>query len=254
MTALNGKVIIVSGASSGIGNAAAHLFAKSGANVIATARRQSQLERLCLDSREYRGSIVAVPGEITDPSLHESLVRAAVREFGRLDGAFNNAGTLGSAAAIEETSVESWHETIDTNLTSALLAAKTQIPQMKTDGGGSIVFTGTFVGHTAAFPGMSAYAASKAGLIGLAKVLAVECAQSRIRVNVIAAGGVDTAMGRKSAPSPDARSQVESLHALKRIAKPGEIAASARFLLSDDASFITGSTMMVEGGVSINRT
>ena len=253
MTGLSGKVIIVTGASSGIGNAAARLFAKSGANVIATARRNPELERLRLDIRDCQGSIVPVPGDVTDLSLHESLVHTAVQEFGRLDGAFNNAGTLGSTTPIEETSIESWNETINTNLTSALLAAKTQVPQMRQDGGGSIVFTSTFVGYTAAFAGMSAYAASKAGMIGLVKVLAVECAKSRIRVNAIAAGGVDTPMGRESASTPEARAYVESLHAMKRIAQPEEIAASASFLLSDDASFVTGSTMMVEGGISINR-
>lgn len=253
MTGLNGKVLIVTGASSGIGNAAARLFARSGASVIATARRQPELKRLLHDTRDYKGSIVPVAGDVTDLSLHESLVQTAAKEFGRLDGAFNNAGSLGSTAPIEETSIESWHETINTNLTSALLAAKTQIPLIRESGGGSIVFTGTFVGYTAAFSGMSAYAASKTGLIGLVKVLAVECAQWRIRVNAIAAGGVDTPMGRESASTPDARTYVEGLHALKRIAQPEEIAASASFLLSDDASFVTGSSMMVDGGISINR-
>lgn len=253
MTALNERVIIVTGASSGIGKAAARMFADAGAHVIASARRKEELDRLQEEISDDGGSIKTVAGEIGDIGLHELLVRTAVSEFGRLDGAFNNAGALGVNSPIGEISVSDWQRTLDTNLTGSMLAAKVQVPQMMKNGGGSIVFTGSFVGYTAAFAGMSAYAASKAGLIGLSNVLAVECAASGIRVNTIISGGVDTPMGQESAPTPDAMTGVRNLHALRRIARPVEIAAAAKFLLSKDASFVTGTAMRVDGGVSIHK-
>ena len=121
-------------------------------------------------------------------------------------------------------------------------------------GGGSLIFTSTFVGHTVGFPGMAAYAASKAGLIGLTQVLAAEYGPQGIRVNAILPGGTDTPMGHSVADTPDTIAFVENLHALKRIARPEEIARSVLHLASDAASFMTGAAVMVDGGVSIMRT
>lgn len=253
MTTLDRKVLIVTGASSGIGNAAVRLLTEAGAHVVATARRREKLEKLQDEIEDCGGSIVTVAGDVGDFALHERLVRTAVDKFGRLDGAFNNAGTLGVSSPISETALADWQTTITTNLTGPMLAAKAQVPQLQKHGGGSIVFTGSFVGYTAAFAGMAAYAASKAGLIGLSNVLAVECATSSIRVNTIISGGVDTPMGHESAPTLDAMTFVRNLHALKRIARPEEVAAAAKFLLSDDASFVTGTAMRVDGGVSIYK-
>ncbi len=251
MTVLDGRVIIVTGASSGIGKAAVKMFVRAGARVIASARRKEQLQELQKEIDNDDGSVVTVAGDVCDLALHESLVRTAVDNFGRLDGAFNNAGMLGVNAPIGEVAVADWQATLATNLTGAMLAARSQVPRMQESDGGSIVFTGSFVGYTAGFAGMSAYAASKAGLIGLSKVLAVECADAGIRVNTIISGGVDTPMGHESAPTPDAMAFVKNLHALGRIARPDEVAAAAKFLLSDDASFVTGTAMRVDGGVSV---
>jgi NAD(P)-dependent dehydrogenase (short-subunit alcohol dehydrogenase family) len=121
-------------------------------------------------------------------------------------------------------------------------------------GGGSLVFTSTFVGHTVGFPGMGAYAASKAGMIGLVQVIAAEFGAKGIRANAILPGGTDTPMGRAVANTPELRAFVENLHALKRIAAPAEIARSVLHLASDAASFITGAAILVDGGVSVART
>jgi len=139
------------------------------------------------------------------------------------------------------------------NLTSGFLAAKYQLPAMEARGGGSLVFTSTFVGYTAGFPGLAAYAASKSGLVGLVQVLASEYGPKSIRVNALLPGATDTPMGREVANTPEARQFVAGLNAFKRIAAPEEIAEAALFLCSDASSFTTGTAMLVDGGVSINR-
>ena len=176
-----------------------------------------------------------------------------MREFGGLDIALNNAGSLGQMGPADEISLEGWQEAVDTNLTAAFLGARRQIPAMRARGGGSILFTGTFVGHTVGMPGMAAYAASKAGLIGLVQVLAVELGPAGIRANAILPGGTDTPLGAVVASTPEARAHVRGLHALKRIAAPEEIARSALFLASEASSFMTGAALLVDGGVSISR-
>lgn len=254
MKHLAGKVAIVTGASSGIGHATAKLFAGEGASVIVTARRQRELDALVADIVESGGRAVAVAGDVADQDLARTLVEVAVERFGGLDIAFNNAGTLGETGPIDELSLEAWRATLDTNLTGAFLGAKYQLPAMVERGGGSLIFTSTFVGYSAGFPGMTAYAAGKAGLVGMTRVLAAEFGAKHIRVNAILPGGTDTPMGRAVADTEEARSFVAGLHALKRMATPDEIARSVVYLASDQSSFVTGAALMVDGGVSINRT
>lgn len=143
-----------------------------------------------------------------------------------------------------------WDGVIATNLTSAFHAAKHQIPALNKRGGGSIVFTSTFVGHTIGLPGMAAYAASKAGLIGLTQVLAVEHGAENIRVNALLPGGTKTEM---AGDDPKAHEWVASIHALKRMAEAEEIAKAALFLISDQSSFVTGSAMTADGGNSVTK-
>ena len=254
MTTLNNKVAIVTGASSGIGYAAAKLFASNGASVIVAARRQPELERLVADIGSRGGQAIACAGDVREAAFAKRLVDTALERFGGLDIAFNNAGTLGELGATTDTSLASWTHTLETNLTSAFLGAKYQIQAMLKRGGGSVIFTSTFVGYTAGMPGVAAYAASKAGLIGLTQALAVEFGAQRIRVNALLPGGTDTPMGRIMANTPETLSFIAGLHALKRIATPDEIAQSALYLASDASSFTTGTAMLVDGGVSINKT
>lgn len=254
MKALEGKVALVTGASSGIGRATALLFAAEGAEVVVAARRKQELDALVAEIVAAGGRAVAVAGDVKDPVHAENLVATAREQFGGLDVAFNNAGTLGEMGSVGEVSLDGWRDTLETNLTSAFLGAKHQIPAMVARGGGSLIFTSTFVGHTAGMPGMAAYAASKAGLVGLTQVLAAEFGAQGVRVNAILPGGTDTPMGRSVANTPETLAFVEGLHALKRTAAPEEIARSVLHLASDASSFMTGTAMLVDGGVSVCRT
>ncbi|HTO32053.1 MAG TPA: SDR family oxidoreductase [Pararhizobium sp.] len=256
MTTLSTKVAIITGASSGIGRATAKLFAREGARLVLSGRRRPALDDLVAEIEAEGGEALAVDGDVRDEGHARALVDAAVEKFGGLDIAFNNAGTTGEMAPIADLSTAGWQETIEANLTSAYFGAKYQVPAMAKRGGGSLIFTSSFVGHTAGMPNTSAYAAAKAGLIGLTQSLAAELGTKGIRVNAILPGGTDTPMSFTNAPGagPEVLAFVEGLHALKRMAKPEEIARSVLHLASDAASFTTGTAMLVDGGVSINRT
>lgn len=254
MPALSNKVAIVTGASSGIGYATAKLFAREGAKVVVAARRHEQLDTLVEEITLDGGQAVSLAGDVQDEAFAEALVELANGRFGGLHVAFNNAGTIGTTGSTPELSLTEWEETIRTNLTSAFLGAKYQLPAMLESHGGSMIFTSSFVGHTVGLPEMAAYAASKAGLIGLTQALASEFGPRGIRVNALLPGGTDTPMGRGVANTPETLAFVEGLHAMKRLALPDEIAQSALFLASDASSFITGSALLADGGVSVNRT
>ena len=246
---LDNKTIIITGASSGIGAAAACTFARSGANIVLGARRAERLDALVARISGTGARAVALAGDVKDDRYNAELVALARFEFGGLDGAFNNAGIMGQTGPVPEMDTANWHAVLDTNLTSAFLAAKHQIPALKDQGGGSILFTSSFVGHTnGGLAGMGAYAASKAGLIGLTKALAAEHGCDGIRVNALLPGGTKTEM---AGDDPQAHEFISNLHPLGRMAEPHEITRAALFLLSDEASFVTGSAMLADGGVSV---
>ncbi len=251
---LENKVVILTGASSGIGYAAAKLFAMEGAKLVVSARRKVALDRLVSEIRTRGGDAVALAGDVRAEATAKALVGLARKEFGGLDIAFNNAGQLGEMGETSGVTLESWRDTIETNLTSAFLGAKYQIPAMLERGAGSLIFTSSFVGHTIGMPSMAAYAASKAGLVGLTQVLAAEHGPQGIRVNALLPGGTDTEMAQAHSNTPEAQAFVRGLHALKRIARPEEIARAALFLASDASSFVTGQAILADGGVSITRT
>jgi NAD(P)-dependent dehydrogenase (short-subunit alcohol dehydrogenase family) len=254
MGRLRDKVAIVTGASSGIGRATARLLASEGAAVVVAARRRDRLDELVAEITAAGGVAIARAGDVRQEDCAQGLVALARREFGGLDVAFNNAGTLGEIGPVEEVSLAGWHDAIETNLTGAFLGARHQVPALLERGGGCLIFTSTFVGHTVGFPGMAAYAASKAGLLGLTRVLAAELGSKGVRVNAILPGGTDTPMGRAVASTEEARAFIAGLHALKRLAAPEEIARSVLYLASEASSFVTGTALLVDGGVSISRT
>lgn len=250
---LKNKTIIITGASSGIGAAAALLFASEGANLVLGARRSRELEALAKTINQANGIAVLLAGDVRDEGYARALVDLAKKEFGTLDGAFNNAGIIGEMQPVPHMSIDNWTDVISVNLTSAFLAAKTQIPAMKPHGKGSIVFTSSFVGYSnAGMPGMGAYAASKAGLIGLVQSLASDHAVEGIRVNALLPGGTITPSGGEG--NPGVLEFIASLHPMKRMAAPQEIAQAALFLLSDRSSFMTGSPMIADGGMSVRLT
>lgn len=247
---LNDKTIIITGASSGIGAAAAVLFAAEGANVVLGARRLALLEDQAAQIEQAGGKAAVLAGNVADAAYSRELVELAEDRFGGLDAAFNNAGTTGDMGPIPEMSAATWDEVIATNLTAAFHAAKYQVPAMLRRGGGSILFTSSFVGHTIGLPGMGAYAAAKAGLVGLVQVLAAEHGAAGLRANALLPGGTMTAM---AGDDPAFHEMVRGFHALKRIADPEEIAQAALFLVSDASSFVTGSAMIADGGNSITK-
>jgi len=251
---LDGKTAIVTGASSGIGRAIATLFAAEGARVVVAARRRELLDGLVQEIEAAGGTACALAGDVSGESFARALVDEATSRYGGLDIAVNNAGVLGPMAPTPDVTREAWDEAMATNLTSAFLGAKYQIPAMLARGAGSLIFVSSFVGYTAAMPGAATYAASKAGQIGLMKALAVEYGPQKIRVNALLPGGTQTAAADTMANTEEMKAFVRNMHALKRIAEPDEQARAALFLASDAASFVTGSAMLVDGGVSINKT
>ncbi|WP_156111628.1 SDR family oxidoreductase [Thalassospira australica] len=248
---LQDKVVIITGASSGIGAASAKLFATKGAKLVLGARNADRLDAIVAEIVGAGGEAFAIAGDVCDEEYARSLVNAAVGEYGGLDVGFNNAGTLGSPGALSDIDAGDWNKTFQTNLSSAMFGAKYQMPAIAERGGGSVIFTSTFVGHTIGLPGMTAYAASKMGLMGMAQCLAVEYGAANVRVNALVPGGTDTPMAASFAGDPETRAMVEKFHALGRIADPVEIARAALFLASDASSFVTGSAMLVDGGNSI---
>ncbi|RMC32383.1 SDR family oxidoreductase [Paracoccus alkanivorans] len=247
---LKGKSIIITGASSGIGAAAALLFAKEGANVVLGARRSPELKALAQTINQGSGRAVFLPGDVRDETYAPELVELAVAEFGRLDGAFNNAGIVGDMVPVPEMSLANWNDVMATDLTSAFLSAKAQIPALRRNGGGAIVYTSSFVGFSnGGLPGMAAYAAAKAGLIGLTQSMASEFAAEGIRINALLPGGTVTPSGGEG--NPEVLDFISDLHPMKRMASPTEIAQGALYLLSERSSFMTGSAMVVDGGMSV---
>ncbi|KKL35751.1 short-chain dehydrogenase [Burkholderia contaminans FFH2055] len=244
MTLLEGKVAIVTGASSGIGRAIALMFAAHGASVVLGARSEAALNQVADAIRLHGGQARACAGDVGHADTHRRLVATALREFGGLDVAINNAGTVGPLKPLAEISLDDWQQTLSTNLTAAFLGASSQIPVMLERGGGSIVFTSSFVGTSVGLPGMAAYGASKAGLMGLVKGITADYATRGIRANALLPGGVDTAMGGDR----DQKEWAAGLHAMKRIARPDEIASAALFLASPMANFVTGSALFADGG------
>jgi NAD(P)-dependent dehydrogenase (short-subunit alcohol dehydrogenase family) len=244
MALVKGKVAIVTGASSGIGRAAARLFAAEGAAVVLVARRRERLEELVEAIERDGGRACAVVGDVTEDATHREAVDTALLAFGGLDIAFNNAGLVGAMKPLAEIEPREWAEVLAVNLTAAFLGARAQIPAMLARGAGALVFTGSFVGMSVGLPGMGAYASAKAGLMGLVRGITADYGGAGIRANALLPGGTATEMAGDEA----VREWAAGLHAMKRIAEPEEIARAALFLASDMASFVTGSALWADGG------
>jgi NAD(P)-dependent dehydrogenase (short-subunit alcohol dehydrogenase family) len=241
---LDGKTAIITGASSGIGKAAAILFAAHGASVVLVARQQERLDLIVEEIKDHGGRALAVTGDVTQERTHKEAVAAARATFGGLDVAFNNAGLAGAIKPLTELEPQAWSEVLAVNLTAAFLGARAQIPAMLEHGAGALVFTGSFVGVSAGLPGMGAYGAAKAGLMGLVRGITADYGANGIRANALLPGGTATDMAGDAAQ----REWAAGLHAMKRIARPEEIAQAALFLASDMSSFVTGSALWADGG------
>jgi NAD(P)-dependent dehydrogenase (short-subunit alcohol dehydrogenase family) len=256
---LDGKVALITGGATGIGRAAALLFAREGARVmIATARNAAGAAQVVSEITAAGGAAAHALGDVARGDDARRLVAATVERYGRLDVLLNNAGITVPGALLHEVAESDWERVIAVDLTGAFLMMKHAIPAMLASGGGSIVNVSSALA-LAGVPGCSAYAAAKAGLIGLTRTAAIEYAQRGIRVNVLLPGFVWTPMHAAADPSaadPAAAAGGEYYSFVANVVEPmgrwgtaEEVAATALFLAADESSFVTGSSLAVDGGL-----
>jgi NAD(P)-dependent dehydrogenase (short-subunit alcohol dehydrogenase family) len=247
----SGRVALVTGAGSGIGEAAAVAFARDGARgVVLAGRRVGELERVADQIAELGATPLTVATDVARADDVRRMIDATLEKFGRLDAAFNNAGTEGAFAPIAELSDTDFDATIAVNLKGAWLCCREEMRAMaRLRTGGAIVNTSSWLAH-GAFPGSSIYSASKAALDGMIRALAQEGAEAGIRVNNVNPGIIDTPMFRRFANDAAARPFVEHTPA-RRLGRPEEVADVVVWLASDAARFVTGQTVLVDGGYSI---
>jgi NAD(P)-dependent dehydrogenase (short-subunit alcohol dehydrogenase family) len=247
---LNGKVTLVTGAASGIGRAAAIAFAREGAKVLVADMTEDAGRETVKLVNDAGGEAAFFKCNVARAAEAEALVASAVKTFGRLDCAFNNAGVAGKIARTADDTEENFDLIMAVNLRGVWLCMKYEILQMVKQGqGGAIVNTASAAGLVGSH-GMPAYTASKHGVIGLTKTAALEYARTGIRVNAVCPGVIDTAMvaGMVSA-NPRLKDRLVSVEPIARMGKPSEIAEAVTWLLSDAASFVTGASMPVDGGL-----
>ena len=250
MDRLKDKVVVVTGGNAGIGRAAAQLFACEGASVAVAARREEEGRAVADQIVRDGGRAIFARTDVAVADDHRNLINKTVEVFGRLDLAFNNAGTEQFGQSIVGLAEDEWDRVLMVDLKGVFLGLKYQIPAMLASGGGAIVNTSS-VGGLVAIPGLSAYQASKHGVIGLTKVAAMECATQNIRVNAICPGGTRSEMFDRWTSNSEVNSQVLAAHPIGRFSEPMEQAEVALFLLSDAASFVTGVALPVDGGLTV---
>jgi NAD(P)-dependent dehydrogenase (short-subunit alcohol dehydrogenase family) len=246
MGRFDGRVAIITGASRGIGAVTARAFAAEGANVVLAARTAEALSDLAGKIEADGGTALACPTDVTDPAAVEELVNSTIEAFGRVDVAFNNAAGGGQPPTrIAELPVESYDSAIATTLRSVFLSLKYEIPAMLRSGGGAIVNMSSTAGLEAV-GGLAGYVSAKHGVIGLTKAAALEYADQGIRVNAVAPGPILTENLERA--GEEAQRKAGMAMPMRRIGQPEEVAATVVWLCSDDASYITGATIPIEGG------
>ncbi|HEY2507389.1 MAG TPA: SDR family oxidoreductase [Streptosporangiaceae bacterium] len=247
---LDGKAVFVSGASSGIGAAAARLFAAEGALVAATARRIDRLQDVVAGIKAAGGQAIAVGCDVRDESSVADAVHTTVKAFGKLDAAFDNAGEGGGQVPLHQMHTAKFDSVLATNLRGVFLCLKHQIPHLIEAGGGSIVVTSS-IGGLIGGPRNSDYAASKWGLAGLIRCAALDYAPHQIRVNAIAPGATRSEMFDRWMHTEAMRERMAAHAPLNFIAHPDDMARAALFLLSEESRWTTGCVFPCEGGASI---
>lgn len=247
---LKGKVAIVTGGGTGIGEGIARVFAAEGARVVITGRRKEKLDEVVKAISESGGQALAVPGSVTAEEDVRRTVQVTLATFGRIDILVNNAGNLFHAGPLHETSDEIWDETMDIFLKGTFRFIRAVIPQMQKQGGGSIVNTST-VAALKALPGFPAhaYSVAKAGVNMLTKTVAAHYAKDKIRCNAVCPASVDTPGVASMLSDPEARAGMEAIHPLGRLGRPEDIARAALYLASEESSWVTGVILPVDGGV-----
>jgi NAD(P)-dependent dehydrogenase (short-subunit alcohol dehydrogenase family) len=246
---MNTQVVLITGALTGIGRATALAFAKEGAQVVVSGRREEEGQKLVSEIRKAGAEAEFIRADVRHEEDVRNLIDKTVGRFGRLDVAVNAAGTEGVPGPITEQTADSYAATFDTNVLGTLLSMKHELRAMLPQKDGSIVNISSTFGHTGA-TGASVYSASKHAVEGLTKSAALEAAGTGVRVNVIAPGPIETAMLDRFTGTAERRAGVASTIPLKRVGKPEEIAQAIVFVSSEKASFITGASYLVDGGKS----
>lgn len=246
-TDLSGKVALITGGTSGIGRETAVQFAKAGARVVVAGRREPEGKETVERVRDAGGEGLFVKADVSHAADVEMLVKKTVEQFGRIDIAFNNAGIEGAWAPIALQAEADFDSVININLKGVWLCLKYEIRQMVAQGGGVIVNMSSVAGLLG-FAGAAAYIASKHGVLGLTKTAALETAKNNIRVNAVCPAVVETAMAERLFGAPDVNKFVLGQHPIGRFGRPEEIADAVVWMCSDGASFMTGQSLVLDGG------
>jgi NAD(P)-dependent dehydrogenase (short-subunit alcohol dehydrogenase family) len=250
---LEGRGVVVTGATKGLGRETALLMAAEGARVVAVGRDEGDGRSLQDEAAALPGSVAFHAGDVRDEETHTGAI-ARCREGGRLDAYVNNAGILGPEGPLHDTSLEDWEEVNAVNMRGVFLGCRAAIRAMREDGGGSIVNVGSILSLTAD-PFLTSYTATKHGVLGLTRALAVDYAAAGIRANCVLPGDMETPMILEyfaASDDPEAtRRQMEDAYPIKRIARPREVAQAVLFLASDESSFVSGAELLVDGALSV---
>ncbi len=251
MSALRGKVAIITGASSGIGKATALEFSKQGVKVALADINDQAGNNLVNQIETNQGEAIFIKTDVSDLAQVKNLVTQTTGTFGRIDYAFNNAGIEGEQTSTAESNKETWKNVIDVNLKGVWACLKYEIPEMlKNENGGAIVNCSSVAGSIG-FPNLAPYVASKHGVIGLTRTAALEYAEKNIRVNAVCPGVIKTPMvDRVTGGDPELEKQYAEMSPMNRMGKPEEIAKAVVWLCSDEASYITGETLTIDGGMT----
>jgi NAD(P)-dependent dehydrogenase (short-subunit alcohol dehydrogenase family) len=245
---MNTPVVLITGALTGIGRATALAFAKEGARIVVAGRRDEAGRKLVAELREIGAEAEYWRADVRHDQDVRDLVDRTVSRFGRLDVAVNNAATEGSGGLVTEQTAESYAATFDTNVLGTLLSMKHELRVMKAQGSGSIVNVSSAYGSIGA-PGASVYVASKHAVEGMTKSAALEVAETGVRVNVVAPGTTDTGMLTRFTDTDENKAALVSTVPFKRLATPEEIAHVIVFVASANASYMTGASIPVDGGM-----
>ena len=244
---MNTKVVLISGALTGIGRATALAFAKEGARLIVSGRRDEAGAKLVMELRELGAEAEYVHADVRIEADVHNLVDQTIKRFGRIDVAVNNAGTEGKPGPLIDQTVENYTTTFDTNVLGTFLGLKHELKVMIPQRSGSVINISSTLGQKAA-PGASIYAATKHAVEGLTKTAALEAASANVRVNAVAPGPIDTGMLDRFTGSAEKKAGLIAGVPLKRMGRPEEVAQTILFLASDNAPFITGQIFGIDGG------
>jgi NAD(P)-dependent dehydrogenase (short-subunit alcohol dehydrogenase family) len=244
---MSSPVVLITGALTGIGRATAVAFAKEGASIVASGRREAEGKALEAELRSLGAEAAFIRADVRHDDEVRNLVDQTVARFGRIDSAVNAAGTEGQPGPLIDQSSESYAATFDTNVLGTLLSLKHELRVMQAQGHGSIINISSTFGHEGA-AGAAVYAASKHAVEGLTKSAALEGARSGVRVNAVAPGPTETGMLNRFTETAERKAALAKTVPLGRVAEPGEIARAAVFLASEKASFITGQILTADGG------